>query len=350
LVDLINNKLFAETITPWVAQLVEYIPVPFFREMITDADFGVLPTGLFLALGLVLPVLFCFYSFFGILEDSGYLPRLSFLLDGLFHKIGLNGKGVMSLIMGFSCITMAVLTTRMLDSKKEKNIATLLLLLGLPCAPILGVMFVILGGLPFSATATVIGILSLQILSAGYFANKIFTGKRSPLLLEITPMRIPHFGIVLKRAAFRTYVFMKEAVPVFVTAAVILFLIQRAGGLDLLEKTLRPITVQLMGLPEKSVQVFIKTMIRKESGATELKHLSAVGGVYTNLQLVVNILVLTFFMPCLNTFIVLVKERGIKTALFLVTLVLCWAIVLATVVNHLCLLMGITFATGGILP
>ena len=100
--------------------------------MFIDPDFGILPTGVFLALGLVMPVLFCFYLVFGILESSGYLPRLSILLDKVFRKMGLNGKGVIPLVMGFSCVTMAILTTRLLDTRKEKNIATFLLLLGMP--------------------------------------------------------------------------------------------------------------------------------------------------------------------------------------------------------------------------
>ena len=130
--------------------------------MFVDPDFGILPTGVFLALGLVMPVLFCFYLVFGILESSGYLPRLSILLDKIIRKMGLNGKGVIPLVMGFSCVTMAILTTRLLDTKKEKNIATFLLLLGMPCAPLIAVMLVILDNMPFTATLTVFGIIFAQ--------------------------------------------------------------------------------------------------------------------------------------------------------------------------------------------
>ena len=143
LVDTINGVIFEGFLIPWTTKLLEPIPSQFFRDMLIDPDFGILPTGVFLALGLVMPVLFCFYLVFGILESSGYLPRLSILLDKVFRKMGLNGKGVIPLVMGFSCVTMAILTTRLLDSKKEKNIATFLLLLGMPCAPLIAVMFII---------------------------------------------------------------------------------------------------------------------------------------------------------------------------------------------------------------
>jgi len=340
LVDTINRALFEELLVPWTTKLVAPIPSVFLRDMIVDPDFGILPTGVFLALGLVLPVLFCFYIAFGILKDSGYLPRVSILLDKLFQKMGLNGKGVIPLVMGFSCITMAILTTRMLDTKKEKNIATFLLLLGLPCAPLLAVMFIILGKMPVSATITVFGLIFLQILVAGFIANKILPGSRTPLLMEIPPMRFPKPFQVLKMSAVKTYFFMKEAVPVFILASLLVFLFERTGGLMALERISEPVISGFMGLPEKSVQVFIKTIIRRESGATEIEHLSSI---YDNVQLVVNLLVMTFLLPCMNATIVLFKERGSKAALSIMGIVMIYAILIGSALNHTCRLLGITF-------
>jgi ferrous iron transport protein B len=95
-----------------------------------------------------------------------------------------------------------------------------------------------------------------------------------------------------------------------------------------------------MGLPEKSIQVFIKTMIRREIGATELEHL---GYMYTNLQLVVNLLVMTFIAPCINAIIVLLKERGIRVCAAIIGTVTVYAIIVGSIVNHSCRLLGITF-------
>jgi ferrous iron transport protein B len=308
--------------------------------MIMDPDFGILPTGVFLAMGLVLPVIFCFYIAFGILEDSGYLPRISILLDKIFQKLGLNGKGVIPLVMGFSCVTMALLTTRVLNTEKEKIIASFLLYLCLPCAPLIAVMLIILEKMPISATIAVFGILLSQLLIAGYLSNRFLPGTRSPLFLEIPPMRLPKPLAVLKMAVAKTWFFMLEALPIFILASLGVFLFERAGGLRLLEHTLGPMIHHVMGLPEKSVQVFIKTMIRRESGATELEHLRPI---YTNLQLVVNLLVMTFVAPCINSFIVLFKERGIKTGIAINAAVFIWAILLGSIVNHLCLVFGVTF-------
>ncbi len=341
LVDTLNSTVFEGLLFPLVSQFTDRLPSPFMRDMIMDPDFGILPTGVFLAMGLVLPVIFCFYITFGILEDSGYLPRISILLDNTFEKLGLNGKGVIPLVMGFSCVTMALLTTRVLNTEKEKNIASFLLYLCLPCAPLIAVMLIILDKMPLSATFAVFGIIASQVLIAGYFANRLLPGNRSPLFLEIPPMRLPKPLAVLRMASAKTYFFMLEALPVFILASLGVFLFQRIGGLTLLEHTLGPVIHNIMGLPEKSVQVFIKTMIRRESGATELEHIRHI---YTNLQLVVNLLVMTFVAPCINSFIVLFKERGIKSGLVINVTVFVYAILVGSIVNHVCLYFGITFS------
>ncbi len=341
LVDTLQRTAFDGFLIPLCSELVAPIPSALLRDIIMDPDFGILPTGVFLALGLVLPVLFCFYLFFGVLEDSGYLARLSFLLDKAFRSIGLNGKGVMPMTMGFSCVTMAILSTRMLDTEKERNIASFLLMFAMPCAPLLGVMFVILEKMPASATLAVFGVIFSQILLAGFAADRLIPGRRAPLLMEIVPMRIPNPFWTGKKAALRTYAFVKEAIPVFVFASVLVFSFDRLGGLAALQKVLQPLTEGALGLPEKSVQVFIKTMIRRESGAAELEHVRAL---YTNLQLVVNLIVMIFLVPCMNSAIVLFKERGLKAGACITVAVVVYGIVVGAMLNHICRLLGVTFA------
>ncbi len=340
LVDNINSILFENTIIPALDKAVQVIPSEFLRDLLMDPDFGVLPTGVFLALGLVLPVIFCFYIAFGILEDSGYLPRISILMDKVFRKMGLNGKACIPLVMGFSCITMALLTTRMLNSEKEKNISSFLLFLCMPCAPLLAVMLVILDKMPFYTTVVVFGILFAQVLIAGYFANKIIPGMRSSMIMEIPVMRVPKLLSVIQMASKKTYHFMNEAIPIFIMASVAIFLFQRAGGLGMLENSLGPMMNATLGLPEKSIQVFMKTMIRRESGAAELERLA---DVYTNLQLVVNLIVMTLIAPCINAIIVLFKERGIQVGSIILSTVVIYAILIGSAVNYTCHLFGITF-------
>jgi ferrous iron transport protein B len=123
-------------------------------------------------------------------------------------------------------------------------------------------------------------------------------------------------------------------------ASFAVFLFHRLGGLAMMEQIAGPFLGNFMGLPEKSIQVFIKTMIRREIGATELEHL---GPMYTNLQLVVNLMVMTFIVPCMNAIIVLLKERGMRVCIAIISAVTIYAIVMGSIFNHTCRLLGITF-------
>jgi ferrous iron transport protein B len=340
LVDLLNNRIFAGILTPFFERIVEPIPSAFVREALVDPDFGVLTTGLFLAFGIVMPVMLCFYGFFGILEESGYLPRFSVLLHRLMRRMGLNGRGVIPLVMGFSCVTMALLTTRMLDSRKERLIASLILMLTIPCAPLVAVMLIILAKMPWYAGVFVFGFLLLQTIVVGALADKFISGGHAELMLELPPMRAPGLRSILVTTWRRTWTFMKEAVPLFLLAAFLVFVFDYVGGLRLLENATRPLMNGLLGLPESSVRVFMKTIIRREAGAVELDLLKAN---FSNLQLVVTLLTMTLLIPCVNTVVVLVKERGARVAGEILAGVFIYALLAGGAVNHVCQALGITF-------
>jgi len=340
LVDLLNAKLFQGVLIPFFSDAVQPIPSAFVRGALVDPNFGVLTTGLFLAFGIVLPVLFFFFLFFGVLEESGYLPRFSVLLHQALRRIGLTGKGVVPLVMGCSCVTMALLTTRMLDTRKEKLIASFLLILAMPCAPLIAVMFVILGRMPAFASAFVFGFLFAQVVLAGWIANRLIPGRPSELILELPPMRVPSPRSIVMSSWRRTWAFMKEALPWFLLAAFVIFVIQWLGGLRALEAGARPLMNGLLGMPDNSVQVFMKTVIRREAGAAELDRLRTD---YSNLQLVVTLLVMTLLLPCVNSVVVLFKERGLRATLVLLVASTAYALGAGALVNHGCRLLGVTF-------
>jgi ferrous iron transport protein B len=339
-VDSLDQYVFQAALIPATEALVSHVPWQLVREAIMDPDFGLVPTGVFLAFGIVMPVLFFFFLAFGVLQSSGYLPRLSVLLDRLFRRIGLNGKGVMPLVMGLSCVTMALITTRMLESRKERIIASFLLLLGFPCAPLLGVMLVVLAPMPASAAVTVFGVIVVQALIAGVLANRIIPGPSPDFIMVIPPMRLPRLGVVMRQTLGQTYRFMKEAVPLFLLASLVLFTFDRIGGLALVEQVARPVTHGLLGLPDQAVQVFIKTMIRRENGAAEL---ALVRGHFSNVQLVVTLVVMTLLLPCVNSFMVLIKEQGLWIALAIVTTILAYALVVGTLLSQTFAWLGVTF-------
>jgi ferrous iron transport protein B len=338
--DWIGMHVFDGWLNPWAERLAAHLPSPVLRDALVDPDFGLVPTGFALAFGLVMPVLFFFYFAFNILLDSGYLARLSVLFDRVFRLVGLNGRGIIPLTMGFSCVTMALITTRMLDTKRERIIASFLLMLGTPCAPLLAMMLVILAPMPASAAATVFGVIVTQTLLAGFATSHLLQGSASDFIMEIPPMRGPRLSSVALRTVRQTYHFMKEAVPLFLLASLVVFTVNRLGGLDALERAAHPVVNGLLGLPDEAVRVFVKTLIRRESGAAELE--LARGG-FDNVQLVVTMLVMSFLMPCMNSAIVLVKERGLPTAAAMIALVSAYAIAVGAGLNAACRALGVTF-------
>ena len=339
-VDALNGGFFQGILVPWCEQALEPLGWPLLRDVLLDPDFGLLTTGLFLAFGIVLPVLFFFYLAFAVLNQSGYLARLTILLDRLLRGIGLNGKGVLPLAMGFSCVTMALITTRMLETRRERLIASFLLMLGIPCAPLLAVMLVILAEMPISAALFVFGTLSVQWVIAGALANRVMGGRISDFIMELPPLRLPDARRVLIHTVRETWSFMREAVPWFLAASLALFVANRLGGLALLEQLAHPVTHGLLQLPDEAVQVFIKTMIRRENGATEL---SLVRDGFTPLQVVITMLIMVGLTPCVNAVLVLAKEQGALRAAAIIGLITTWTITLGAIMIHGCLWLGITF-------
>jgi ferrous iron transport protein B len=338
LVEWMDRWLFAPVLEPFFLWFTQLFPSAFVQRAVLDPDFGLLPTGLFLVLGIVFPVLLTYYIFIGFLESAGYFPRLSVLLDRAMRPMGLNGRGVMPLIMGLSCVTMAIMTTRMLESRKEKIIASFLLVLGMPCAPLLSTMFIILGQLPFAATLLLFGILLSQIFVGGWLANKLVSGQQSELIMEIPPVTLPDPRWVLRSAWVRTWLFMKEAIPFFLAASFLLFLLNEAGAVSWLGEASAPLVENFWGLPKESVQVFIKTMIRRENGVAELAHLKAG---FTGNQLLITLLIMTFLMPCVNATFMLFKERGARVALLIIGTVLVYTTLVGGAVNFGLRLLGV---------
>ena len=329
LVDRLSTPLFASWLMPLASHYLGLIPSPVVRDALLDPTFGILQNGLFAALGVVLPVLFCFYSLQALFEDSGYLARLAVLSDRLMSKVGLNGQALVPLVLGFSCATMSIVGARTLPTKKERTILTLLVV-GVPCAPLLAAMAVVLAGLPWTSSAVVFGLVLVRLLVAGHVAGKVLPGHRSDFILELPEMRMPRLTVLGLKTARRTWQFVKEALPIFIAASLLVFVLERLGGLALITEWSRPVVEGVLGLPEGAMAVFIKTAVRRESGAAEL---SALRGSFAPLQLVVMLVMMMFLVPCANATVAVFKERGLRTGLALLGLTALSGLVAGALVN-----------------
>lgn len=274
-------------------------------------DYGILTLTITYLYGLLLPLVVGFYAGLAILEDSGYLPRLAVLVDGVLSRLGMNGRAIVPLILGGGCVTMATVTTRLLSTKKEKVITTALLGLTIPCSAQLGVIQGLLsnigGVLPWliwSSTLFVIFVLT------GFVLNKALPGECGQFLTDIPPLRLPRLENVWKKTYTRAKIFMDEASPAFFIAAALVALLQVTGTLQIIINLSEPIISNVLLLPRETAVSFILGMVRRDFGAFGLLDIAMTPG-----QLITACTVLTLFVPCIATVAVTVKESGFKAAL-----------------------------------
>ena len=287
-------------------------------------DYGVVTMALTYAIAIVLPVVGTFFLFFGVLEDSGYLPRLTVMVDRLFRIIGLNGKAVLPMVLGLGCDTMATLTTRILESKKERVVVTLLLALSIPCSAQLGVILAMLSGVSIVGTLIWISVVFGSILVAGLLARFVIPGKASDFVMELPPIRRPKLGNLLVKTMARVEWYLREAVPLFVLGTVLLYVMNATGLLDVAIRVSRPLVTGLLGLPERTTQAFLIGFLRRDYGAAGLLAMQKAGELDAT-GVVVSLCVITLFVPCIANFFVMWKERGIRNALAMVAFVVPFA-------------------------
>jgi ferrous iron transport protein B len=331
-VNFLEKTIFGEYLNPWAAKIVQMLlPVPFLQELIVG-NYGLVTMALTYAIAIVLPIVGFFFFAFGILEDSGYLPRLAVMVNRLFRLMGLNGKAVLPMILGLGCDTMATLTTRILETRKERLVVTFLLALGVPCSAQLGVMLGMVSGISAFATTIWLGTMVGVLLLVGYLAARVIPGEPSDFVLELPPIRVPQITNILVKTLARVQWYLKEAVPLFVLGTVILFVSDKIGLLSYIQRVSDPVVVGFLGLPSKASEALIIGFLRRDYGAAGLFMLSK-EGLLDPVQTVVSLVVVTLFVPCIANFFMMVKEQGMRAALAMVAFILPFAFVVGGTMN-----------------
>ena len=312
LVDLVENGLFHGYVNPWATALFSHVPWGFARDLVVG-EYGLLTMGLSYGLAIVLPIVGTFFTAFALLEDSGYLPRLAVMSDRVFRVMGLNGKAVLPMVLGLGCDTMATLTTRILPTRKERVLATLLLALGVPCSAQLGVILAMLAAVPLSAAAVWGTAVAMVMVAVGWLAARVLPGERGDFLIELPPMRRPALSNVLSKTVARIEWYLKEALPLFLVGTLVLFTLDRLSLLDGVIRLGEPIVNGVLGLPAEASAAFLIGFLRRDFAATRLFDMSR-GGELSVVQLVVSMVTITLFIPCIANVFMIAKERGWRTA------------------------------------
>ena len=262
---------------------------------------------------------------------------MAMLIDRVFKVIGLSGRAVIPVVLGFGCDTMATIVTRTQETRRERVITTLLLALAIPCSAQLGVIFAILSG---NGMALIIwgGVVALIFLLVGYLASKIIPGERASFYMEVPPLRMPKLSNVLVKTYTRLQWYFTEVLPIFIIASILLWAGKLTGVFDIVISWLEPV-VELIGLPSEAAVIFLYGFFRRDFGAAGLYDLHS-SGVLLGVPLVVAAVTLTLFIPCIAQFSVMLKERGVKTALAIGIFVFPFAFFVGFVLNLVLVTLG----------
>ena len=329
-VNFLEGVVFGQYINPWVDYLlVTYIPWQMLRDLI-GGEYGLITLGFRYAVALILPIVGTFFLMFSVIEDSGYLPRLAMLIDKVFKRIGLNGRAVIPMVLGFGCDTMATIVTRTLETRRERLLSTFLLALAIPCSAQLGVMLGLLSG-SFAMLSIWAGIVLGIFMLVGLLAAKLVPGERPTFYMELPPLRLPMLTNVLVKTYTRLEWYFREVLPVFLLASVLIWFGKLTGLFDILLDLLQPL-IHWMGLPDDAAVAFLFGFFRRDYGAAGLYDLR---NMMTGAQILVATVTMTLFIPCVAQFAVMLKERGWKTAVGIVAFIFPFAFVVGGLLNWL---------------
>lgn len=317
LVDLIEGPIFQQWFNPMMETLFQGIPWEWLRGLFVG-EYGMITLGLRYAVALILPVVGSFFLFFSVLEDSGYFPRLALLVDRSFKWIGLSGRAVIPIVLGFACDTMATMVTRTLETKRERVLSTLLLALAIPCSAQLGVILAILSGQPKALFVWFLSLLATFML-VGWLSAKLLPGERASFHMELPPMRLPRVGNVFLKTYSRMQWYFLEVLPLFLMASVMLWALDVTGLIQYVVAGLTPV-VGMIGLPPETATVFLFGFFRRDYGAAGLFDLNQ-AGILDVVNLTVAAVTLTLFVPCIAQFLMMIRERGWRTAVGMFALI-----------------------------
>lgn len=338
LVDFLEGTLFEEYINPAVISFLNGLTDIYWLRELLAGEYGLWTLGFRYAIALVLPIVGTFFLVFSLLEDTGYFPRLAMLVDRIFKQIGLSGRAVIPMVLGFGCDTMATMVTRTLETRRERVIATILLALAIPCSAQLGVILGLLSAVPGALSVWLVVMVGIFLL-IGYLTARVMPGENPVFYMEIPPMRLPQLRNVMIKTLTRMQSYFMEILPLFLVASVILWAGKMSGVLELVVKGMDPV-VRAIGLPSDASAAFIFGFFRRDFGAAGLYDLQT-RGLLTPAQLTVAAVTLTLFVPCIAQFLMMKKERGLKTSLAIFVFVSGLAFATGWVLNRVLLATGI---------
>jgi ferrous iron transport protein B len=275
----------------------------------------------------VLPYLFAFYLVLSFLEDWGYLPRLAVLLDSMFHRLGLHGYSSIPIILGLGCKVPAMLATRVLETRREKLIATSLIMMSAPCMPQTAMIVSLVMPHGVRYVALIFGILVFIAVLTSFFLNRLLKGETPELFVEIPPYRIPRPSILAKKVWLRLKSFILEAIPLIFLGIGVIGILEQFNVINAASVIFGAPLEYVLGLPSRTAIVMVSGFLRKDVSIALLEPYNLGPE-----QLVIACVFLVLYLPCCATFFTMIREMGWRDA---------WRL--------LVILLGSGFLVGGVL-
>ena len=290
---------------------------------------------------IVFPYLVPFLLGLGFLEDIGYLPRIAFLMDTLMKRIGLHGNAIVPFILGYGCNVPAVMSTRMLENRRDRFLAAALSTL-VPCAARIAVVFGLVAFYLGPTVALAIYFFNLVVIAiTGRILSGLLPEKTPGLILEMPVYRIPTMRTVFHKTWFRLHEFVIEAWPILIAGSLVLAILIFYNLDNYINTLVRPIT-WILGLPAAVGLPLIFGILRKELSLVMLYQ--ALGGVdfssvLTSVQLVTYAVFVVFYIPCLATLAVLKRELGTRNMVIITLLTVVIAMIAAQIARLLAIIL-----------
>jgi len=339
IIGYVTDPLFEGLWTPVLAKLSLALgPGSFWHNILIgnligggidySQSFGLLSTGLYIPLAVVLPYIFSFYLALGILEDVGYLPRLAVLMDTIMHRLGLHGYAIIPTILGFGCNVPGIMATRILESRKQRFIAATLISIGVPCAALQAMIIGLVGEQGMGYVAMVYGSLFISWVIIGLILNRAVKGFNPELLVEIPPYRLPPWRVIGEKLWLRVSGFIKEALPIVLGTVLVVNILYTLGVFNAIANITAPVLTGLWGLPKETITALVVGFLRKDVAIGMLTPLAL-----TAKQLVISSTVLAMFFPCVATFVMLARELGARDLLKAIGIMIAAVLVMGALQN-----------------
>ncbi|MDD1696538.1 MAG: ferrous iron transport protein B [Methanoregula sp.] len=328
------QEIIVQTFTTYIILPFESLELPPLVERIGFSVLVAIEAGL----GIAFPFIFTFYVGLSLIEDTGYMTRAAFLADRSMHRLGLHGEAIIPMVIGFGCTVPAVMSLRILKTRREKTIAAFLVSM-VPCSArtvvIAGIVAAFVG---ITWAFSIYIIVFVLIIFTAILLSRFTPGEQFGMIVEMSVLRKPQARLVLAKSWLRIKEFLFIAMPLLIITSIALGLFQYYGLTDLFQQILAPITVTLLGLPEYASTALLFGIFRKELAFETLAVLAGtadLGSVMTSAQLYTFAIVSVLFVPCISTIAVLYRQLGAKIAILISVYTVFLGIMIGAIINML---------------